>query len=151
MSKNRTSYTVRIDGVDTDFSRSKKETAVSEATRALKAREGYVVEVVTGTGTVVFTAARRKITKFTKPGTKLVTLSDTVAALVPEGYAAAYERPRNGTVVLRREADIEEDDSRYAVLDVIAKGIVGYAETTRGAGQIMKTLGRAVARTPQTV
>jgi hypothetical protein len=146
MSKNRTAYTVRVDGVDTDFVRTTKATAVTEAERRLSAKEGYKVEVVTQTGTVVFTAARRKVTKVTKPFTKVIEVSPEIAALVPEGYATAYERPRNGTVVLRREADIEEDDSRYAVLDTVAKAIAGYAETTRGAGKIMKALGRGKVR-----
>lgn len=146
MSKNRTAYTVRVDGVDTDFTRTTKATAVTEAERRLTAREGYKVEVVTQTGAVVFTVARRKVTKVTKPFTKVVEVAPEVAALVPEGYATAYERPRNGTVVLRREADIEDDDSRYAVLDTVAKAIAGYAETTRGAGQIMKSLGRGKVR-----
>ena len=146
MSKNRTAYTVRVDGVDTDFVRTTKATAVTEAERRLSAKEGYKVEVVTQTGTVVFTAARRKVTKVTKPFTKVIEVSPEIAALVPEGYATVYERPRNGTVVLRREADIEEDDSRYAVLDTVAKAIAGYAETTRGAGQIMKALGRGKVR-----
>lgn len=141
MAKNTTKYTVRIDGVDTDFTRSKKETVVAEATRRLKAKEGYKVEVVTQAGNVVFTAARRKITKVTKPYTKTIELPEDLATAVPEGYAAAYARYRNGAVVLRREADIEDDDSRYAVLNVLTRTIAGYAETTRGAGQIMKGLG----------
>lgn len=151
MSKNRTAYTVHVDGVATDFTRTTKATAVTEAERRLTAKEGFKVEVVTQTGTVVFTAARRKAAKVTKPFTKVVEVAPEVAALVPEGYATAYERPRNGTVVLRREADIEDDDSRYAVLDVVAKAIAGYAETTRGAGKIMKNLGKAKVRATATV
>lgn len=69
-----TKYTVQIDGVATDFTRSKKESAVTEATRRLKAKEGFVAEVVTQTGTVVFRAARRRVTKHTKPFTKTVEL-----------------------------------------------------------------------------
>lgn len=147
MTKNRTAYTVHVDGVATDFTRTTKATVVTEAERRLAAKDGYKVEVVTQTGTVVFTAARRKVTKVTKPYTKVIEVSPEIAALVPDGYATSYERPRNGTVVLRREADIEEDDSRYAVLDTVAKSIAGYAETTRGAGQIMKSLGKAKDRT----
>lgn len=139
----RTAYTVTVDSVATDFTRSKKESAVAEATRRLAAKEGYVVEVVTQTGTVVFRAARRRVTKFTKPFTKVVELPSDIAGLVPDGYAAAYIRSRNGAVVLRREADIEDDDSRYAVLDIVANTLAGYSETTRGAGQIMKALGAA--------
>jgi hypothetical protein len=146
MGKNRTTYTVHVDGVATDFTRTTKATVVTEAERRLSAKEGFKVEVVTQTGVVVFTAARRKVTKMTKPFTKTVEVSPEVAALIPEGYAAAYERPRNGTVVLRREVDLEEDDSRYAVLDTVAKAISGYAETTRGAGKIMKALGRGKVR-----
>ena len=147
MTKNRTAYTVHVNGEATDFTRSTKATAVAHAEAVLAEKGNWKVEVVTQTGTVVFTAARRRPERFrARPFTKTVELTPDVAALVPEGYAAAYERTRNGTVVLRREADIEDDDSRYAVLDVVAKSLVGFAETTRGAGQIMKALGTAKAR-----
>jgi hypothetical protein len=147
VTKNRTQYTVLVNGETTDFTRSKKETAVAQAQAVLGEKGNWKVEVVTQTGTVVFEATRRKPERFrAKPFTKTVTLEPEIAELVPEGYAAAYERTRNGTVVLRREADIEDDDSRYAVLDVVAKSLVGFAETTRAAGAIMKALGSAKDR-----
>ena len=147
MTKNRTQYTIVVNGETTDFTRSKKETAVAQAQAVLGEKGNWKVEVVTQTGTVVFTAARRKPERFRAPAyTKTVALEPEIAALVPEGYAAAYERTRNGTVVLRREEDIVEDPSRYAVLDVVAKSLVGFAETTRDAGKIMKALGNAKDR-----
>lgn len=147
MTKNRTQYTVLVNGETTDFTRSKKETAVAHAQSVLAEKGNWKVEVVTQTGTVVFSAARRRPERFrARPYTKTVELTPEVAKLVPEGYAAAYERTRNGTVVLRREEDIVEDPSRYAVLDVVAKSLVGFAETTRGAGKIMKALGSAKDR-----
>jgi hypothetical protein len=147
VTKNRTQYTVLVNGETTDFTRSTKATAVAHAESVLGEKGNWKVEVVTQTGTVVFTATRRKPERFRAPAyTKTVRLAPEIAELVPEGYAAAYERTRNGTVVLRREADIEDDDSRYAVLDVVAQELVGYAETTRAAGAIMKALGAAKSR-----
>lgn len=144
MAKNTTTYTVVLDGANTDIVRSKKESAVNQARTLLADRKGYRVQVVTGAGTVVFEAARRKITKFTKPFTKVVDLPEDIAALVPEGYAAAYTRPRNGAVVLRMEdPEVVEDPSLYAVLDTVAKTIADFAATTRDAGQIMKSLGKS--------
>jgi hypothetical protein len=139
-----TKYTVQFDGVDTDITRSKKETAVALATQALRDKKAYVVTVRTDAGTEVFKAARRKITKFTKPYTKVVVLKPEHQALVPEGYDAAYERPRNGAVVLRiADQDIVEHDELYAVLDTVTGVLVDYAPTTRAAGQIMKALPKA--------
>lgn len=135
-----TRYIVQIDAVSSDKSYTKKDRAVTAAREALAAKEGYVVTVRTEAGTEVFRAARRRITKVTPAGTKVVDLPAEFKALVPAGYAAAYMRLRNGAAVLRRETDETEDDSRYAVLDLIAKSIAGYAPTTRDAGQIMKRL-----------
>lgn len=136
-----TTYTVFADSVATDFTRSKKDKAVAEAVRLLKAKSAVKVEVRTQTDTVVFADKRRNVTKVTKPFTKVIELPEDLQNAVPEGYAPAYARYRNGAVVLRREVDIEEDDSRYAVLSVAELKIVGYAETTRDAGAIMKEMG----------
>lgn len=138
-----TKYTLFVSGEATDFTRSTKSTVVDEAV-AVRADQKVEVEVKTGAGTTVFYAAapkQRVITVFTKPFTKVVPLSDAEAGLVPQGYAPAYKRPRNGAVVLRRESDIPEDPSRYAVLDTVLAAIVGYAETTRAAGKIMEKVG----------
>jgi hypothetical protein len=140
-----TKYFVQIDGVQTDKTFWKKSAATDAAQTALTAKQGFKVEVVTQTGTVVFTAARRKVTKFTSPYTKTVDIG-LYASLVPAGYVAAYQRLRNGAIVLRRETDEPEDPSRYAVLNTISCLIEGYAPTTRDAGQIMKAIGKAKAK-----
>lgn len=138
-----TTYTIVLDTVAVDFTRSTKQTVINEANRLIKSKAGYKAEVVTSGGKVVHTVSRRKITKFTPAYTKTVELAPELAAAVPEGYAAAYERLRNGAVVLRRENDIPEDPSRYAVLNTLTKVIEDYAATTRDAGQIMKAMGKA--------
>jgi len=139
-------YTITLDG-EIYATRSAKDSAINVAATAIAKREGYRAQVLTPAGNVVHTVARRKITVHTKPYTKVVELAPEVAALVPAGYVAAYERPQNGTVVLRKEDDeLVEDPALYAVLDAVAKSIAGYAGTTREAGQIMKRLGKAKAR-----
>lgn len=144
----RTVYTVIADSTATEITKSKKEAAVAEAVRLLKSKAAIVVEVRTGAGTVVFTQKRRNVTVFTAPYTKEITLTEDLQKAVPAGYAPAYARYRNGAVVLRRETDEVEDPSRYAVLSVAQKEIVGYAPTTRAAGALMKEMGkvRAAAR-----
>lgn len=137
-----TTYTLVVDGTATDFVRSTKQTVINEANRQIKEKLGYKFEVVTtASGKSVYRVARRHVTKFTKPYTKTVDLTPELAALVPAGYVAAYARPRNGAVVLRVvDKDLVEEDSRYAVLDVIVGSLAGYAPTTRIAGKIMKAL-----------
>jgi hypothetical protein len=135
-----TTYALVIDGTTTDFVRSTKATVVKEADNRIARREGYKAQVVTSGGKVVHTVSRRKITKFTPPYTKVIEVPEDLKDLVPAGYAAAYARYRNGAIVLRRESDIVEDPSRYAVISIVAKSIAGYAATTRDAGQIMKSL-----------
>lgn len=136
-------YTIRLDDQDLAFTFSKKERAVAKALELLRQKWGYVAEVLTPAGNVSERFARRRITKHTKPFTKVIDLPEDLANVVPEGYAAAYARYRNGAVVLRREEDLEEDTSRYAVLSTLSKEIVGYSETTRGAGALMKEMGIA--------
>jgi hypothetical protein len=143
MSKNTTTYALIVDDVVTDFVRTAKQPVIHEANLRIAAKKGFKAQVVTSGGKIVHTVARRKITKHTKPFTKVIDLPEALAALVPEGYAAAYRRPRNAAIVLRRENDIPEDDSRYGVIDEIAGEFAGFAETTRDAGQLMKALGAA--------
>lgn len=140
MARNATTYTLVIDGTATDFVRSTKATVIKEADARIAAKDGYKAEVVTSGGKTVHTVSRRKITKFTRPFTKVIDVPEDLADLVPAGYAAAYARYRNGAIVLRRESDIVEDPSRYAVISIVARSIAGYAATTRDAGQIMKSL-----------
>jgi hypothetical protein len=137
-----TRYVIAIDGANTDVKYSKKDRAINAARTHLAKKDGYVVQVFTEAGTEVFKAARRKVTKFTAPYTKTIDLPENLAALVPNGYVAAYARHRNGAVVLRLEdQDIVEDPSLYAVLDTVAGTLAGYAPTTRDAGKLMKALG----------
>lgn len=149
-----TTYTVQAaneqgEFVATGLKASKKDVAVAKA-EALRAEQKVAVQVVTGAGTVVFEAAKPKlrvITVHTKPYTKDITdaLPDEVRALVPEGYTAAYRRPKNGAVVLRREVDLEledgeQDEQRYLVISEVKGKRVGFAPTTRAAGALMKGL-----------
>lgn len=147
--KTNTTYTLHIDGVATDYTRSTKATVVAAARAALLAKQGYKVEVVTQTGHISFTAVRRHVTKHTKPFTKVITLPENLQHLVPAGYVAAYARLRNTAIVLRNE-DAPEPE-RYAVIDTINGEFAGFAHTTREAGQIMKALGVAVRESKSTV
>ena len=136
-------YTIFQAGQATDFARSTKATVVTEAERLRKSKVRDLLEVRTEAGNVVFALKEvkaRVITKHTKPYTKTITLPAELQALVPAGYATAYERPRNDAVVLRREAEVEDDDSLYAVMQRSTGVIVDYAPTTRAAGQIMKSM-----------
>jgi hypothetical protein len=144
-----TQYIVRVNGDLTDYVRSTKATAVTEADRVyadLNRRAN--VDVVTGTGHVAYAlnlVKARIITKFTRPFTKVITLPAEIAALVPEGYVTAYARLTHDATVLRRTSDIPEDDSRWAVMNTSTGEIVAYVPSTRDAGQVMKGMKRAPA------
>lgn len=133
-----TTYIIRINGVQSEKTYGKKDRAVAVATEAFE-NGARVVTVHTASGTEVFTAAKAKVGA-AAPYTRLVTLRTEHLALVPLGYAPAYERRRNGAVVLRRENDIPEDPERYAVLDTTNGLLAGFGGTTRHVGQIMKSL-----------
>lgn len=133
-----TTYIVTTNGVADSKPFSRKDKAISAAEGAFAAG-AKSVSVATAAGTVVFSAAKSK--RYAKPFTRVVNLSPEHAELVPAGYVAAYERVRNGAVVLRRETDEPEDDSRYAVLDTTNGVLAGFGATTRHVGAIMKSLG----------
>lgn len=143
MAKNTTTYHIVLDDQNLSFSFSKKDQASRKAVELLQQKWGYVAVVFTSGGKQVERFARRRITRHTPPFTKVIVLPEDLQDAVPDGYAAAYARYRNGAVVLRREEDLEEDTSRYAVLSTLSKEIVGYAETTRGAGALMRAMGEA--------
>lgn len=133
-------YTIFQGGEATEFARSTKATVVAEAERLrTKDKVRDLIEVRTEAGTVVFALKEvksRVITKHTKPYTKTITLPDELQALVPDGYTAAYERPRNDAVVGRNlDADPEE---RYSVTRRSTGEQLGLVATTREAGQVMK-------------
>lgn len=131
-------YTIQVNGKATDFARSTKATVVAEADRLrTKAKVRDLIEVVTDKGTAVYAlkaVKARVITKRTKAFTKTIELPAELMKLVPAGYVPAYERPRNDTVVLRNE-DAEQEE-RYAVVRRSTQEFLGFAETTREAGQI---------------
>lgn len=133
-------YTIFQGGEATEFARSTKATVVAEAERLrTKDKVRDLIEVRTEVGTVVFALKEvkaRVITKHTKPFTKVIDLPAEFAALVPAGYVAAYERPRNDAVVLRNEG--AEEDERYAVMRRSTGEVVELVGTTRDAGQVMK-------------
>ena len=133
-------YTIVINGTETDFARSTKATVVAEADRLrTKDKERGLIQVVTDKGTVVHELKEikaRVITKHTKPYTKTIELPTELQDLVPAGYTAAYERPRNDAVVGRNlDADPEE---RYSVTRRSTGEVVDLVPTTRDAGQVMK-------------
>lgn len=132
-------YTIHLNGTPTDFTRSTKATVVAEADRLRKSKERSLIEVVTAAGNVVYSLKEvkaRVITKHTKPFTKTIELPAEFAALVPAGYVAAYERPRNDAVVLRNEG--ADEDERYAVMRRSTGEVLELVPTTRDAGQVMK-------------
>jgi len=134
-----TKYTLFIDGTETEYARSTKATVVAEAEARRKGGERALIEVRTQTGHVAFAlqaVKARVITKHTKAFTKTIELPEALAALVPSGYVAAYERPRNDALVLRNED--ADDESRYAVARRSTGEIVAYTATTREAGAVMK-------------
>lgn len=134
-----TKYVLKVGGEAVDFVRSSKATVVAEADRLRKSGERALIEVVTGTGHVAYALKESKarvVTFHTKPYTKTIDLPKDIKSLVPKGYEAAYERPRNGAVVARNlKAD---EDERYVVVNRATGEVVDYAPTTREAGQIMK-------------
>lgn len=137
--KTNTKYALYIDGTATDYVRSTKATVVAEAEKVRKGGERALIEVRTQTGHVAFALKAikaRVITKKTKAFTKTIDLPEALQALVPSGYVAAYERPRNDALVLRNED--AEDASRYLVTRRSTGDSVAYAPTTRAAGAIMK-------------
>lgn len=141
-----TTYTAFIGDTATDFTRSTKQTVVDHVTALRKNGERSELTVRTQAGNVVFglkESKKRVITKHTKPFTKTITLPKELAKLVPAGYVAAYERPTNDATVLRNENAPEPE--RYAVTRRSTGEFVGFAETTRDAGQIMKAM-RAEAK-----
>ena len=133
-------YTIFVNDTATDFARATKATVIAEADRLrTKDKVRDAIEVRTDKGTAVYTlkaVKARVITKRTKPFTKTIELPAEFAKLVPEGYVAAYERPRNDAVVLRNEG--AEEDERYAVMQRSTGKIVDLVPTTRDAGQVMK-------------
>lgn len=143
-----TKYSLQIQNVtggefaDADFTRSTKATVIAEGDSRRKSdKVGY--RVVTDKGTVVAEASvpkQRVITVHTPAFTKVIDLPEDLQKLVPEGYAAAYRRSRNGAIVLRREVDLEDDEARYLVISEAKGARVGGAPTTRAAGALMKGL-----------
>jgi hypothetical protein len=133
-------YTIFLDGAATEYARSTKATVIAEADRLrTKDKVRDLIEVRTDKGTVVHAlkaVKARVITRHTKAYTKTITLPEDLAKLVPAGYVAAYERPRNDAVVLRSESAESED--RYAVARRSTGEVVAYVPTTRDAGQVMK-------------
>ena len=122
-----TTYTVFINDEATE-SRSKKSKAVELAEQALARNDKDAVEVRTGAGTVVWPApeasevvapeAEATASNRTKPGTR--TEVPTFEIEAPEGYEAAYTRPRVLAVVFRHET--EKGD--YLVIQVDGEGTV---------------------------
>ncbi len=133
-------YTIFQGGESTDFARATKATVIAEADRLrTKDKVRDALEVRTDKGTVVYALKEvkaRVITKHTKAFTKTITLPEDLAKLVPAGYVAAYERPRNDAVVLRNEG--ADEDERYAVMRRSTGEILALVPTTRDAGQVMK-------------
>lgn len=133
-------YTIFQADQATDYHRATKATVIAEAERLrTKDKVRDALEVRTDKGNVVFALKAikaRVITRHTKPFTKTIELPAEFAALVPAGYVAAYERPRNDAVVLRNE-DAEEEE-RYAVMRRSTGEVVEFVQTTRDAGQVMK-------------
>lgn len=137
--KTNTKYTARINGTDTDFSRSTKATVVAHVEALRKGGEEGLLEVVTATGHVAFALApvkHRVITRHTKPFTKTVEVPAALRKLVLKGYEVAYTRPANDTAVLRSKKAPKTE--AYVVTRLTTGAILGYAETTRGAGAIQK-------------
>jgi hypothetical protein len=145
MAKSNTHYTLQVNGENVDFVRTTKATVVAEAER-VNAETREAVAVVTGTGKEVFSLKARpqRVYSFlTKPFKKVIELPEDIAALVPEDYTPAYQRPRNGAVVGRNmEAEL---DARYVVVATATGKVAGYAATTREAGQIMKGIKKVAA------
>lgn len=136
-------YTIHVNGTATDFARSTKATVVAEADR-LRTKEKVrdLIEVRTAAGSVVYSlkaVKARVITKHTKPFTKTIDLPEDLAALVPDGYVPAYERPRNDAVVLRND-ELKGGEDFYAVARRSTGEVVAYVGTTRDAGQVMKEM-----------
>lgn len=135
-------YTITVNGEATDFARATKATVVAEADRLrTKDKVRDAIAVVTDKGTEVYALKAikaRVITKHTKPFTKTIELPSDLAALVLDGYVAAYERPRNDAVVLRNES--AEESERYAVTRRSTGELVELVQTTRDAGAVMKSM-----------
>ncbi len=139
MSNNTTTYTAFLNDEATDFSRSTKATVVKHVEGLRQAGEKGALEVRTGTGHVAFALKAiktRVITKHTKPFTKTVEVPKALQALVVKGYVVAYTRPQNDTAVLRSKKAPKTES--YVVTRLSTGAILGYAETTRGAGAIQK-------------
>lgn len=140
-----TQYVLEVNGELVDFVRTTKATVVAEAERVHKASRAGV-RVVTGTGFVAFelkATKARVVTFHTKAFTKTIALPAEIAALMPAAYVAAYERTRNDAVVGRDMETVE--DERYVVVQRSTGKTIGYAATTREAGQIMKSMRTAKA------
>ena len=142
--KTNTKYTARVNGTDTDFSRTTKATVVAHVEALRKGGEKGLLEVVTQTGHVAFVLAAvktRNITRHTKPYTKTIDLPKGLK--LPKTYVAAYERPKNDALVARSlKANADE---RYAVVRRSTGEVLAFVPTTRDAGQAM--IGAKVAAT----
>ena len=126
-----TTYTVSTassEGFVAQATKSSKASAIKLA-ETLKAEQGVAVQVTTGAGTVVFELEGKKVRKVTKPYTRIVN-----GVEVPEGFVAAYFRPRKDSVLLRSESGKE-----YALYSPATGKMLEGIETTREAGQLMKT------------
>lgn len=140
MAANNTTYTITLDDAVYGEPIKNRQTAINLANKLVAEKTGFVAVVTTSAGKDVHRVARRKITKFTKPGTlKLdVKVPAAVQAVVGKGWVAAYERPENETVVFRNENKSVTKDTRYAVVHTASLVLAGYAPTTRAAGAIQK-------------
>lgn len=133
--KTATKYTAFLNNEATDFTRSTKATVIAHVEGLRKDGEKGALEVRTQTGHVAFALAAiktRNVTVHTRPFTKTVEVSKTLARLVPKGYVVAYVRTQNDTAVLRNKSNRKD----LLVTRLSTGEVLGTATTTREAGAI---------------
>jgi hypothetical protein len=128
-----TTYTVFVNDVALEGTKSKKATAVDLA-RAERKAQGADVRVETNAGTVVFEAKAPKKIKMSPRYTRVVELPED--AKLPEGARVAYIRARKNLAILH-----DAETGEYAVHDFVkGETLASELETTREAGAFCKTV-----------
>lgn len=124
-----TKYTVFVNDVALEGTKSKKQTAVDLARAERKAQQA-AVRVETQAGNVVFEMPAPKKIKMSPQYTRVVDLPEGVE--VPDGKRVAYFRPRRNGAILH-------DGEVYTILNVTTgEELDEVFETTRDAGNRLK-------------
>lgn len=126
-----TKYTVFVNDVALEGTKSKRQTAVDLA-RAERKAQNAAVRVETDKGTVVFEMPAPKKIKMSPQYTRVVDLPEGVK--VPEGKRVAYFRPRRNGAILH-----DAETGEYSILNVTTgEELDEVFETTRDAGARLK-------------